>query len=534
MNFPGGSSRFASGEMWTSLSPRSRRPHGTLKISKFGIRSSSSAWKLGSSISHTAFSQTCVPDLPSPPLGLFCHFADGAEHAQLKRRGFIPNVRTYTTIMSGYATVDDWRPLTKQLGFVQSIYGQLKQLVEETRNSVDDPAVESDASYILYIIALYISILGKAGKYQKAFDVFHELDTDGSLAPHPKIYSSLLFILADRVGSTTNDEDPKTIENVVSDAKYVWRRQMRSLDKQPKYYMEPRSVYAMIKILSCSSQSSDHELMYDILRDTCGLPRPGEKKVSPRTSQIVSPTKWILQKVLDGCVAIDRPDMAVHYAQSVMDSRELRPILWPGHLSKFLRAHVLLARKEEGEPSFSRSENAAEWVECIVAQAPREQAPPHQGTLVFALELCSRCRDMPSAIRITRAIMDSDADPEGLPRGRSGSMPIKAWGHLFSLASVASPDEKRQCLELLDKYGGSVLDAWKSTSAISELEPPEKKALVLLALRIVKTLQPVPSSPDHEGAESPDAAEPKAWSDIRSRAKLFLKKNHNENPKKKG
>ena len=435
--------------------------------------------------------------------------------------------------MSGYATVDDWRPLTKQLESVQSIYGMLKQHVEQTRNSVDDPADESDTSYILYSIALYISILGNAGKYQKAFDVFHELDTDGPLTPSPKIYSSFLFVLANRV--TTDLEDSKAIEKLVSDAKYIWRRQKRSLDREPEHNMEPRSVYAMIKILSCSSQASDHKLMYDILRDTCGLPRPGEKEKEdrPPPSQTVSPTKWILQKVLDGCIAVDRPDMAVHYAQSVMDSRELRPILWAGHLSKFLRAHVLLAR-DEGSPSPSRSENAAEWVEWIVAQAPREQViMPHQGTLVIALELCYRCRDMPSALRIIRAIMDSDADPEGLPLGRSGSMPIKAWERLLNLATMASPDEKRQCLELFDTHGGSVLDVWKSTSAVRGLEPSEKKALVFLALHIVKILQPAPSSPDHKGAESPDAAEPKSWSDIRGQAELFLKNNPIENPKKR-
>ena len=33
----------------------------------------------------------------------------------MKRRGFVPNVRTYATMMSGYATVDDWTPLTTQL-----------------------------------------------------------------------------------------------------------------------------------------------------------------------------------------------------------------------------------------------------------------------------------------------------------------------------------------------------------------------------------------------------------------------------------
>jgi hypothetical protein len=436
-------------------------------------------------------------------------------------------------MMSGYATIDDWSPLSKQLELVHSVYGQLKQQLEQTRNSVDDPAAESNASFILYPIALYISILGKAGKYQTAFDVFHGLDTDGPLAPHPKIYSSLLSILADRVDSTTDEEDPKAIQKSVSEAKYIWRRHLRSLDKQPQHDMQPRSVDAMIKILSRSSQPSDHELMYDILRDICGLPRPGEKKEdhppSPsQTKKKVSPTPWILQETLYGCIAVDRPEMAVHYAQYAMDSRELRPILWAVHLRGLVRAHVLLAKKEVGSPSPSpsRGENVAEWVEWMVRRAPREKMMPRAGVIVYAFELCYLCRDLPSAIRIARAIINSNEDSEGPARGgrRGESVPIRAWEHLFHLASVASPDEKRQCLELLSTHGGSVLDIWEPTWASREPEPLEKKAHVFLANHIVKMLEPVPSSPDHEGAESPDAAEPKAWSDLRRRAELFLKK----------
>ena len=426
-------------------------------------------------------------------------------------------------MMSGYAAIDDWRPFTKQLEFVQSIYEQLKQRLEETHDSIDDPDVQSYASYIQYSLALYISILGKAGKYQKAFDAFHELDTDGPLAPHPKIYSAILLVLSDR--TTIDAEDPKAIEKLVSDAKDIWRRQKRSLDRQPENNMVMGSVYAMIKILSCSSQPSDHELMYDILRDTCGLPRLGEneKEDRPPPSQTVSPTKWILQVTLDSCIAVHRPDLVVHYAQSVMDSPKLRPILWAGHLSKLLRAHILLAKKEERSPSSSRSENAAEWVEWMVAKAPREKLMPNPSTIALALELCHRCQDLPSAIRITRMILNSDVDSEGLPRGRSGFLLPKAWENLFALARVASPDEKRQCLQLFDTHGGSVLDIWKSTSAVRGLEPSEKKAYVFIALHIVKMLRPVPFPPDH------DAAELQAWFDIQYRAELFLK----ENPAKK-
>ncbi|KAI0278842.1 hypothetical protein BGY98DRAFT_916518 [Russula aff. rugulosa BPL654] len=173
----------------------------------------------------------------------------------MKRRGFMPNIRTYATMMSGYATVDDWSPLTTQLGLVHSVYGQLRQHLKRNRDLIDDdPAGE--ASFILYPISLYISILGKAGKYEKAFDVFHELDTSGPLAPHSKIYHSLLSVLVERVDAP--DVDAEAIAKSVSEAKYIWRRHMRNLDKQPQHDVDPRSIEAMIKLLS-RGDPPDHE-----------------------------------------------------------------------------------------------------------------------------------------------------------------------------------------------------------------------------------------------------------------------------------
>ena len=444
----------------------------------------------------------------------------------MKRRGFVPNLRTYATMMSGYAAIDDWRPLTTQLELVHSVYRQMREHLERTPDSIDDPADKSSmASFILYPIALYISILGKVGKHQKAFDVFHELDTTGPLAPHPKIYSSLLSILADRVDAT--DVDAQVIAESVSEAKYFWRRHMRSSDKEPQHDVQPRSIEAMIKLLS-RGNPSDHELMFDILRDMCELPRPSDGPLPsppPSPKKKVWLTPWILKEILDGCIAAFRPEMAVHYAQSVMDTRELRHILRAWHLSKLIRAHILLANKGSALPS--RAENVAEWVEWMVA--PRRESKstvPDERTVLSALELCHRCKDPRSALRIANAMMVDDAkksqkDPSSL------SFPVKAWEYLFRLMTMAGQDETCRFFELLNLYGSSVLDVWGSTSAaIERLQPTEKKAHMSLALEIVQVFKTALQSSDHQGAEKerPDAADLEAWSDIRKRAESFLRK----------
>lgn len=424
----------------------------------------------------------------------------------MKRRGFMPNIRTYATLMSGYATVEDWQPLTKQLNFVHSIYGQLKQQLE-TSNLVEDRASGGTgaSSFVQYPIALYISILGKARQYQKAFDVFQKLDTDGPLAPHPKVYSALLCLSADRV----DPDDAEATAQAVSDAKYVWRRHMRSLDKQPEHYVEPRSVDAVVKVLS-RGESSDHKLMFDILRDICGLPQPGEDR--PSSPPKVQPNQYIFGEALNSCTAAGLPEMAIHYAQLAVDSRELRPILRDWHLPKLIRAHNALAR--EGSASPAREQNAAAWIEWFVAHCLQDGAP-NRYALIAALGLCCQHGDMSSALRIARTTLEG-------PRPH-GSVPVKAWVNLLRLAIGAPPDDKRQCLRLLARHN-TVLDVWESGT--ERLTPLEKKDYVALAHSIVKLL-PTPlalSDPDAPGGLDPtDAAQSKTLSDIKRRAGLFLK-----------
>jgi hypothetical protein len=517
----------------------------------------------------------------------------------LKRRGFVPNVRTYATLMNGYATIEDWEQHTKQLGSAHSVYAQLKEHLKNSRGQIDDPAGELGASFALYPIALYISILGKARKYQKAFDVFHDLDIDGPLAPHPKVYSSLLCVLADRMDEAADAEaeaeaiEPsvsnaksvwrqhmrnlgkqpqshiesrsEAIEQSLSNAKYVWRQHMRSLDKQPQFHIESRSVDAMIKVLS-RGEPSDLELMFDILRDICGLPRPDEPDYSspppqssspspspppPVPTPKVTPTVWILNEVIDGCMEADRPEMVVHYAQSIMDKPELRYILRPWHLHELLLAQTLLAKK--GSLTAQSAEKAADWVEWTLgqlqlraqAQAQDQDRDQDQGhrdegekgvglnkhTMSFAFELCYICSDGPAALRIARAVLECSAPAPSSThmRPRGYSMPVKAWAHLFRLATMARQSEKQQILELLSAHS-AVLNIWELPSAVARLTPTEKKHHVSLARFMMQLLWMTPTSVDRADLEGLGAAEVKrreALADLRKRALSFLEQRGN-------
>jgi hypothetical protein len=430
-------------------------------------------------------------------------------------------------MMSGYATVDDWGPLTTQLKLVHSVYEQLKQHLQRSRTFLQhNPGSEPrQATFFLYAVALYLNILGKAGQYQKAFDVFHELDTGGPLAAHPKVYSSLLCLLAERLDGT--DVDAEVIAESVSGAKYTWRRHMRILDNEPQHVIEPRSIESMIKLLS-HGDPSDHELMFDILRDFCGLPRPSDGRLlSPPSSskKKVGLTAWMFAEIIDGCNRSSRPEMTVHYAQIAMDTKALHPILHPRHLHNLLSAHFVLSK--EGSAFPSGPENVAKWVEFLIARDPTRKSKENalrERTITSAFKLCLQCKDMHSALRIARAIIVNRSK-----EGRSSfPLPLKAWDLLFQLAAMGGQDEKRRCLELLISYASSIPDFWsKLTLAdIKRLEPMKRDAHISLALGVNRVLETVLPSSDHQGAEKEksDAADLEAWSDIRKRAvELLLK-----------
>jgi len=165
-------------------------------------------------------------------------------------------------------------------------------------------------------------------------------------------------------------------------------------------------------------------------------------------------------------------------------------------------------------------------MEWMVAQGRNETMARAGAMVVYALELCYRCEDAKSGLRIARAML------EGPMRG---SIPVRAWVYLLKLAIVAPREEQRRCLELLSAYG-SVLDVWESTSAIERLEPLEKKAHVSLALCIVQVLRTVPPSlpPDQANYDGGDGDaelahdKPERWSDLRRRAESFLDNNPSE------
>jgi hypothetical protein len=206
--------------------------------------------------------------------------------------------------------------------------------------------------------------------------------------------------------------------------------------------------------------------------------------------------------------------MAIHYAQIVMDTPELRPILRVWHLHKLLRAHIALARGGSTFPA--RSENVAAWIEWFIAQG-HEHSVPNKYALNTAFGLCRRCGDMSSALRIARTTL------EGPVRG--SELTAKAWVDLLRLAIVAPPNDKRQCLELLARHH-SVLDVWESSSAIEQSEKKDHVSLAHCIVRVLRTPLAL-SDPDAAGGLDPtDAGKSKTWSKMRRRAELFLETAH--------
>ncbi|TFY75742.1 hypothetical protein EWM64_g8271, partial [Hericium alpestre] len=193
------------------------------------------------------------------------------------RRGFKPSFRTYGTMMSGYARIEDWSQYSKQLENVDAVYQRMIDYLQSSRD-----LSRSERPTYLFPVALYIEILGNAGRQQDAFDVFHELPQDGLLAPNDKIYSSLLSAVAKRAPSSDSPEDKESARSQsINEVTYVWRRIARSSELDPDFTLTVRAVEAAISVLA-TGKADEQKLLFEIIREYFGLTRPTEAGVTPK------------------------------------------------------------------------------------------------------------------------------------------------------------------------------------------------------------------------------------------------------------
>lgn len=276
----------------------------------------------------------------------------------MKRRGFSPNVTTFSTILKGLSQIDDWSKHSKQLANAHTLYGYYMAHVRSIKYHEPDNTKELNTVPLVF----YLSILGEVGDRQRIFDVFFAMDAEGLFAPDKYLFCSMFDAITKCQERQPDSSDAVPVSTTTkSDAKYVWLQVEKAVQKQRGFELDSRVIGAAIRALT-RGRPSDQTLALDIATKHLGFAMPGER-ATLRLSRFITP--WTLDVTLTLCNTMQKYRLCVHFMRQVIERLDLdkpheRQIIDRGHIHKLLRAHSALARRGSPDESLQALE-VLEW-----------------------------------------------------------------------------------------------------------------------------------------------------------------------------
>ncbi|KIM29425.1 hypothetical protein M408DRAFT_328697 [Serendipita vermifera MAFF 305830] len=366
----------------------------------------------------------------------------------MKRRHVQPNTRTFTTLFSGLARIEDWTAYSNILQRVFTTYDQLLLHFEKLR--IKNPE-SKDIS--LWPINSFLTLLGRAHHYSKMWDVFFNLE--GRLAPDEHTYAVMLQALQKRTsldqqpvksdieveGKENRDvlegrlwgdqfglddgpeeqvdldkdkKDQQAQESVhyrnAADARILWE----SILKANKLNADaiPLSSYLLAPTLHLLARGrpSDHKLAFDIIAQYVRIQPPSGSTANsaltqqPNAIELNGPT---LFSILEVCIQSARPTLAMEYFQQVAEDGKMKRVIDSGHMLYIMRAFAM-RRASKGQIHDGREAiSALQWMlqelrrsqEGESSRGAAHLAPSTQH-FVYALTAAWRGADMSSALAV--------------------------------------------------------------------------------------------------------------------------------------
>ncbi|KAG8765197.1 hypothetical protein FRC12_007633, partial [Ceratobasidium sp. 428] len=148
----------------------------------------------------------------------------------MKKRAIKPTATTFHILSTAYARAAPEILTSLQLDRAQKIYKDWSDLI-----SSEEVEVKGKRVIRSHPAAAYIDVLANAGEYQKIWEVYYELEGQGSLAPNEHVFTSMFIALAKRVDgaeiSPTERHNAST--QSAQDATLIWRNVLRAVEQQP-------------------------------------------------------------------------------------------------------------------------------------------------------------------------------------------------------------------------------------------------------------------------------------------------------------
>lgn len=378
----------------------------------------------------------------------------------MKRRRFIPNLATYTTLMKVYSKIQNWATHHKRLETVHKVYTQfLEYLAAVRETNPQSPEISPNP------VNIYIAILGRAGDYQRLFDVYNSLDDDGPFSPNHFTYTSM-FKAMYRYGMAEHrrdevldpEEAQKLRERAASDARLVWRQVLKRIEGGANLTIDAGVIASILEVLALG-RPADHIAAFDIAREYLGLAKPGET-APPALVELTPP---LVQDVLWLCNRAQKHRLCVHFVQQLMERQP--EVLDRGHFDHVLTAYgSLSALGSLGEAS--RALQALEWLlERELTTKDGYRLRPGLPTFTLALMVCWRAQDWESALRTFElmtglsgsAFADDATDkPQAAPRSTGRNLkPDAAAMSCLVRTALESKDRAamRQCARIVSHLG---------------------------------------------------------------------------------
>ena len=406
----------------------------------------------------------------------------------MKRRGLSPTTRTYQTLFTGFSRVEHWPTHPTQLNHAHQLYDYfLKHL-----QAVKYHAPDSDELSISPL-AKYIKILGDAGDFQRIFDVYYTMDSDGPLSPNRDIFTAIFQVLSVR-RYADGDEGAIFHNQNGSTAKLLWMQMEKASKKSPGFAVDSHLIAMAIRALS-RGRPADQELALDIVRDHLGLIRPGETPIKLANTELSVHT---LAAVLESCNDMQKPKFCVHYLQQIMhppsasthNIRSRAHIIDRGHIEQALKAYTMLAQSAIPGQSIQAVETL-EWMLRSEITRSNANLRPRVMTFNLVLSACRAQADWSGAMRtfdLMSGFKSGDfADMQVLKRkpvmdtrsrGRNLSPDAEVMSSMVRTALATHvPANIRQSLRMVDYFG---VDELLSPRRISVDKSPQPKKIAKL------------------------------------------------------
>lgn len=305
----------------------------------------------------------------------------------MKRRGFSPNTRTFSTMFNGLSKIEHWATYTKQIENAHTLFEGYQRHVAAVKQ--DNPG--SDELSVAPI-APYFKVLGDNGLQQKMFDIYYDMDKEGPLAPNQFVYTAMFRALhTKRSGLNT----PAQAQNAAS-AKLLWTQLLKASKRNGGVALDSFVVSEAMLALA-RGRAADVELAFGIARDYFGLTARGEPPVTG-TPPLALKTES-LAAVLVMCTFTKRFEDCIHIFEQVKKRPE--PI---GGISIVDRKHaenVLHAQLGLGGTGVAESAlDLVQWMlrqEYVGKNGPKIR--PAKSTFDLVLQLCWRDADWRAATR---------------------------------------------------------------------------------------------------------------------------------------